>query len=256
MPNQVPSQITAINSYEYLFPVVGCDVDADARISVQRVYGTAFCISGDYFLSASHVLNSASAHRLWGLCYTDDNIWRFTQGLERESLESIDVGIVRASLPGAKTVGWSSSELAMLSEVQAIGFPYALDSLNSRLYIRSFKGHIVSARTWPELPAKPRAYELSFPCPRGLSGSPLWVPGTGSEYHVGGLVVGNVITDMIIDSVKETITDGSNTTLYERVEALHLGLAIQTNEIVTHDSKLLGMSIGEYLAANQLYNVS
>lgn len=128
---------------------------------------------------------------------------------------------------------------------------HALDLSAFTITIRSFRGTIVTPRTWHGLPAKPRVYELSFPCPRGLSGSPLWRIGAAPP-SVVGVVFGNSITDMIVNQSVEKSKDGDETAFYERVEALHLGLAIQALSILDVQSSLLGMRLGDFLQKNNL----
>jgi hypothetical protein len=64
---------------------------------------------------------------------------------------------------------------------------------------------------------------------------------------VVGIVVGNAITDMTVYSERETDASGKQTVIYEKVEALHLGLAVQTGAIVNLNSAMLGTTIGEHL---------
>ena len=138
----------------------------------------------------------------------------------------------------------------MLTEVQASGFPYALDLHALTLTIRSFRGTVVAARTWGSLSAEPRVYELSFPCPRGISGAPLWK--VGPSPSVLGIIFGNSITEMIVNQEVERTKEGSETIVYEKVEALHLGLAVQAQSVLSVESSLLGMRVGEFLRRRNL----
>ena len=57
---------------------------------------------------------------------------------------------------------------------------------------------------------------------------------------------------MIVHQEKETSVDNKKTTVYEKVESLHLGLAIQSQVVSSIKSQMLGMTIGEYLTAHGL----
>jgi hypothetical protein len=242
-------------AYDYVFPVIAGDsVPASgsnlASVAVREVYGTAFCLFENFFVTNEHVIKNASEHTWWGLAFAEAGVWKAASVDHYERVVGLDIGILSASLPSAKWLKWRSDELSMLADVQTTGFPYGLDVSSSKLRMRSFRGTVVSSRTWDGLAAKPRVYELSFPCPRGLSGSPLWKP--GNPPSVAGVVFGNSITEMIVNRDVEKTKEGSETTVYERVEALHLGMAIQTQSILSVQSSLFGLRIGDLLRDKDL----
>lgn len=245
-----------VSAYDYVFPVVGGDHAPRAATGgpaylINQVYGTAFCLAENYFVTNEHVIRNASANTWWGIAFPDEQRLKAVPVDHHESFSSIDIGILSAAVPKAKHLKWCSDELAMLTNVQASGFPHALDLSELTLTIRSFPGTVVSAKTWSRLPAKPRVYELSFLCPRGISGSPLWRVG-GTLPCVVGVVFGNSITEMIVHKEVEKVKEGDKTTIYEKVEALHLGLAIQVQSLLSVESSLLGMHIGDFLRTHSL----
>jgi hypothetical protein len=250
----------SILSSEYVFPVVGGELGKETNagevgmLRVTEVYGTAFCLSGNVFLTNDHVIKSACQCPSWGISYLDKQHWKLASVKGYESFSAIDMGIVAAEVPNAKSLNWSVDILNMLSSVQAVGFPYALDTENGILTTRSFRGTTVAARTWHGLQGKPGIYELSFPCPRGLSGAPLWLE--NSPPYVVGVVFGNSITDMIVYEEKEVEKGGDKTTVYQKAESLHLGMAIQAKSIVSINSQLLKMTIGGFLQSSHLLATS
>ena len=102
---------------------------------------------------------------------------------------------------------------------------------------------------------RPRVYELSFQCPRGLSGAPLLLK--GNDPSIVGLIISNIVTEIQVSSVKEVITEETEnqqtTTTTERYESLHLGIAVQSNSLVNFDSRILGCSLHNHLANNGLF---
>ena len=140
----------------------------------------------------------------------------------------------------------------MLEKVHSVGYPYAIDRANNCMGMRAFSGHIVSPRDWPQLQTIPRIYELSYQCPRGLSGAPLWTE--SSPVKVVGVILGNSITEMEVYSERETDSHGEKTTVYQKVEALHLGVALQTAALMDVRSSLLGTTIGEHLRGMNLFS--
>ena len=91
--------------------------------------------------------------------------------------------------------------------------------------IRSFVGHVVSATTFGRLAPDPLSYELSFQCPRGLSGAPLLTRHDDSML-ITGVVIGNQRTEMLVFSERESVSDMKEV-ITERFEALQLGIALQ-----------------------------
>jgi S1-C subfamily serine protease len=240
-----------VTAFDYVFPVVGGVRMGDGRgVGLGDVYGTAFSISEGLFLTNHHVLSGASSQSEWGIGFVEKHIWKMAKVERFEEFPHMDLALLQANVPAAKFAKWLALEQPMLTEVQACGFPHAFDSTNSTLIVRSFRGTIVASRTWSALHAKPRAYELSFSCPRGLSGSPVW--SVNPPTTVAGVVFGNSITDMIAYQSKETSQDGNEKLVYEKVEALHLGLAIQSGAILGLHSGLMGMPFLDFLSKRQL----
>lgn len=138
---------------------------------------------------------------------------------------------------------WRFGELPRLETVQTVGFPHGLEP--GEIITRAFRGEIVSGRVWKRLPASPRVYELSFMCPRSLSGAPLFT--TELSPSVVGTINGNVITCITVYSETERHVEDGEETIHEKTEALHLGLAIQSGAMASVRSKLLGCTLGDWL---------
>jgi len=117
----------------------------------------------------------------------------------------------------------------------------------SVIAVRAFVGHTVCSRRLFRLPAAPLIHELSFACPRGLSGAPLWRVSLRSATVVG-MILANEITEMTVYSEKERLVDPAGTRELVKTEALHLGLALSAQAIVSVTSNTLGGStIGDWL---------
>jgi len=167
--------MATVNAFEYVFPVVaGVPIEGRSMIKVEQVYGTSFYIGNNNFVVAGHTLKNALQHQIIGLAYKGDEFVKWSKIVETELREDYDIGLVKAEIPGAKALPWDLDELPMLSDVQTVGYPHALDLQNLILHIRAFKGHIVSQITFYKFPSNPRCYELSFDCPKDLSGAPLF----------------------------------------------------------------------------------
>ena len=57
---------------------------------------------------------------------------------------------------------------------------------------------------------------------------------------------------MIVYSEVEKSTEEKETTIYERVESMHLGLAVQSQSILPLKSRLLSTTVGDYLQKQNL----
>lgn len=237
-----------MTAYDYVFPVIG----GTSPSKIHEIYGTAFSLSNHFFITNEHVMNAVLQQPFRAIGFTEGNQFKYVTIDAWELFSSIDIAVFSTRIPKAKNVKWHTPEEAMLSEVQTTGYPYALNP-ESQVVIRSFQGKLVTARTWYELSGKPRVYELPFPCPRGLSGAPLWKIGNSRSLPVlGGIIFGNSISEMVVYREREMSKDGTDTIIFEKTEALHLGLAVQSQSVVTIQSSLLGTSIYDFLVKNNL----
>jgi len=238
-------------AYEYIFPLVGAkSIEGAEGVQVEQVHGTAFYAKSGNFVVAGHALRKALQHDLVGLGHVRGDSWGYTHVTAHEVIDDYDVGFVKAEIPEAKALNWKFDELPMLADIHTVGFPFALDLERFRIRVRAFKGHIVSSSTFYDLPRNPRCYELSFACPRGLSGAPLCTQRPG---RVVGLVIGNQSTEMLVYSDKEVQKeDGKPAKETERYEATQFGVAIQTSSLQDIESDILGGSVMEYLKSVEL----
>ena len=244
-----------IEGHDYTFPLIGYErktVSANRIVSPKQVYGTAFYIGNDYYLTAGHSIeNAISECDVLAIGFIEADKYVAAEALEYEIMPATDTGLIKtiAHISRAQTFQWHTEPLASLIEVGATGYPYALDPDLNTIGSRSFKGYVVSRTKVHNLPARPWAYELSFASPRGLSGASLTT--LGHTPRVAGLVVRNHSTEMLVFSSREVISDEKETVV-ERFEALQMGIAIQCSELMLLSSRILGETIGDYLDRNSL----
>ena len=110
----------------------------------------------------------------------------------------------------------------------------------------------MSATTFGRLAPDPPSYELSFQCPRGLSGAPLLIR-HGDSMLITGIVIGNQRTEMLVFSERESVSDVKEV-ITERFEALHLGIALQCRAFLDLGpfGVLNGRTIRQHLAQQDL----
>jgi hypothetical protein len=239
--------MSSFNSYVYVFPVLGLAGKGPSR-EIHEICGTAFPLGGGVFITAGHVLSKGLAFDACELGFPEGDGLGTNGTTDHEIFPGYDIGLFRAVKPlRAETFRWKTEELLPLSEaVRTTGFPYAWDSVNRVIGVRGFVGHTISCRKWFRLSSTPIVYELSFACPRGLSGAPLWVT-RGAEMTVEGMIIGNEVTEMIVYTEKEQLVEPDKTRELIKTEALHLGLALSAQVIVSITSSILGGSIGDWL---------
>ena len=242
--------MAVVDAYKHVFPVVGGNRSKDGEaLLVSQVFGTAFPIGGDFWLTAAHVLRGASNEAVAGLGFVVNKEWLAVFVERHEMNESHDIAVFEAKQIEGSPLRWAAEELAMSTEVLSVGFPYALTPDLPSVSIRAFRGSITAAATTTKIPGRPRAYELQFQCPRGLSGAPLLHE--SRELCIVGVIVGNAATEMLVLSDKELIADGS-TTIVERYEMLQLGIAVQVSSLLQLKFQLLGGTLQQHLHANKL----
>jgi hypothetical protein len=240
-----------LRATDLVFPVMGVDVEADGSKKFREACGTAFTIGGGAYLTAGHVWKQASGFALQGLglgvmrAENDEHI-TIRRVTHAEMFDAVDLAVLELDVSSlGKTFPWSTESVALLDRVNTFGYPYGFDVESETLTVRAFQGEIVGGRTLRRLSGRPMVHELSFQCPRGLSGAPLIRHEPKSQ--IVAVVLGNEITEMTVFTERETLAAGGQETVLIKTEALHLGIAIRASEVLPLHSSLLGCTIGAWL---------
>lgn len=178
------------------FPVVGTNPETREAVK-PLVYGTAFCVGDGVFLTAGHVLQNVQSDGgiVTLLDLTDERGASPRYAADTEVIEGCDVGVIACNMPAIGILEWQESELPLLADVSAIGYPFAVtldEQLESwHVALRGFKGSIITrTRLW-SLRDRHVGYEVSTPFPKGLSGAPLTVhAGPIPLLRLAGIVLG------------------------------------------------------------------
>jgi hypothetical protein len=254
-----------MTSNEVVVPIILADqLEGPLYAVTPMVHGTGFSIGGGACLTAGHVaaeLLARPAERSAVLGFHYEGTWIGAEVVDAEVLPA-DVGILKfAPKEGVvyeqpPAFQWSLAPLPIFFPVKTVGYPYGSSIIEGTLHImsRGFQGHIVSAppKYLPvgfKEPAFP-VYELSFAAPRGLSGAPLFTGETPTV--VRGLVIGNSESAMQVHRSTERVSEGEITNVYEYFEYLHLGVAVQSQHLVTLRSRILGGTILSHLHTHGL----
>lgn len=201
-------------------------------ISRGEFYGTAFAITGEHFLTAWHVWDAASHNGdvALGRLGPPQPLIQLVDDVD--AYPDIDLALLHCRGLDAETLPVTFDALPWFADVAAMGFPFGMEIARTRgeshIYqLRAFKGHIVNRCGLTILNARPPGYELSFIPPPGLSGAPLIFAKAPGSVEVKGIVLKHQTTEL---------GDGRR---------MELGLALDLEELLTLESRILGGSVAE-----------
>jgi len=213
-------------------PRIGKKINIDEKlnqtVSITGALGTCFCLKDNIFVTAGHVLRAAITHDYYAIGFVDSERYKGVQIEEYEINDDIDIAVFKGNINGQAIFPISNEQHPMLFPVKTCGYPYALNQDIGTLSLRGFQGTIVSYTRNQQLAGKPGCYELSFTCPRGLSGSPLW--DVTDKQKIAGVIIGTSNSEMIIHS-ERTVDSNGNESIYEKTEVMHLGIAVHIQEV-------------------------
>ena len=189
-------------------------------------HGTAFCLAPHLFLTAGHVYQDAKGDGQVAVARLTPGQHQVEIVEDAEVFEAIDLALLRCPNLTAEILPFHFAPLEYLTDVFSLGYAFGLEP--PVYHLRAFKGHVVTRRGLTFLSSQPPGYEVSFIPPPGLSGAPLLtiVPG-GSPVVVG----------MIL----------KHHTAEYRKRQMDLGLALDIEELLTLESRILGGSLAELL---------
>jgi len=208
---------------------------ADGLFNVEReeFHGTAFCLAPDLFITAAHVYEAALAAGPVALARLGPPEQQVQLVRDAETFPDVDLALMLCPNLRAEILPLSFEPLTWLTDVFAIGYAFGLEVAANNgephvYHLRAFKGHVVTRRGLTHLRGVPPGYELSFPPPPGLSGAALLVP----QDETSAAVIGVVLTHHTAELAGRR---------------MDLGLAVDSEELLTIESRLVGGSIAERL---------
>ncbi len=189
-------------------------------------YGTAFCLAKDLFLTAAHVFKDAQGDSEVALARLTLGNFQAQTVHDFELFDSIDLALLYCPGLMAEILPFNFSPLDFLVDVFSFGYPFG--SEHPFYYLRAFKGHVVTRRRLSSLNGLPPGYEVSFVPPPGLSGAPLLTLLPDKSPVISGIIL-------------------QHHTAEYRERKMDLGLALDIEELLTLESRIVGGSIAEIL---------
>lgn len=246
--------------YRYFMPLIGGAINEEQEryelISINTCYGTCSYIKNNMFISAGHSIRNASEHPFYGIGFANkvENKWSFKKALDFEVFEDLDLGLIKLedSNHAADAFSINPAPLSVLDDVSAVGYPHSIDRDTNNIVPRGFKGNIVSAnRPFHTSHIKAFVYELSFGCPKGISGAPI-IFDSGKLAMIHGYIIGNAKVQMSTGQWREITKEGNKETVYQVDETFNIGIAVVVNQLLNKKSRILGKTVGDYLKDENL----
>lgn len=240
--------------HEFSFPVMGYKI-IEGKAKTDNLFGTASYLGNRIFITAGHTISNAKESEHMGIAFRNNNNsmsgYTYISFKEYEIFEDLDLALLKLDndIFKAKAEKWTTKNTEFLEDVFTIGYPFGYDGLEKQLIIRGLKGHIVTRRHFHEFKNKPLIYELSFHCPKGVSGASLKNLETS---HIKGFIIGNAATEILVFKEEEIIESSKEKTVYEKYETTKYGVAITVENLLDVTSKILGTTFREYLKTQNL----
>jgi hypothetical protein len=222
-----------MNPYRANLVVLAGTGDRNNRLfSLSRgeFHGTAFCLAPNLFVTAAHVYEAAVATGAVALGRLDPRDTHVQLVEDAEVFGDVDLALMLCPNLDADVLPFNFDRLEWLTDVLCFGFAFgselsAKEGQPHVYHLRAFRGYVVVRRGLTQLPGVPPGYEISFPPPPGLSGAALLVPQAGDP-----AVTGVVLTHHTAELAGRR---------------MDLGLAVDSEELLTIESRIIGGSIAE-----------
>lgn len=196
-------------------------------------HGTAFCLAPELFITAAHVYEAAAGTGQVALARLGPSAQQIRPVRDADVFPDIDLALMHCPNLTAEILPMNFEPLHWLTDVFSFGYAFGLEVAagpgKAHVYhLRAFRGHIVTRRGLTQLKGVPPGYEVSFVPPPGLSGAALLVMQPDGVQVVTGVVLKHHVAE-----------------LAER--RMELGLAVDSEELLTLESRLVGGSVAERL---------
>lgn len=247
--------------YDFFYPVFGGIFDKGEFVP-KNLYGTATNIGRGFFITAGHTLTNALENPAitLGMGFPGFRRSIFYENIhDHEIFPALDIGIfqIESFYQTFNAFKICTDDLKMLDDICTGGFPHGLDLHHQTLQHRAFKGYIVNHMPFYEFPKKPDVYELSFQCPKGISGAPILKKYYEIDALVShGYIIGNANTEITVFTEKEKTSDGTKESIYEKTESVKFGIAINAREFESVSSNLVGNLYKHFISNDLIYTKS
>src|ERR1700744_1407803 len=89
-------------AYDVVFPVFGGKISAEGHYEPNEIYGTAFYINNNFFVTCGHTINNAKEQGVIALGYQNDQgTLSFAEVIDTEVFDKNDSGIIQSYISRA-----------------------------------------------------------------------------------------------------------------------------------------------------------
>lgn len=226
---------------------------ADAK----RLIGSGFFLNREgLFLTAGHVAQAFDSGKA-GIIYkadpSRDPLLNRVAWIEEYEIGPSDLAIGRVSVRAHTFFDRLGTIEGMWADVVACGYAESALLLGGGRFkspIRGLKGHVqrtIDDGREDDLPVAGKVYELSFPIPRGMSGSPLY-RAQDNALSLVGVCVASRSAEMVDFEDTTVESDGSKYS-ERRVRIEQYGVAVAIETAMNWVPELLGRPLGELTVA-------
>jgi hypothetical protein len=179
----------------YIFPLLLAEeVEGKVKWKTNEFLGTAFFITNNGIaLTAAHCVPSPvdlGSRKLYAGIWYEGGIQLFYIAAATV-FDNIDVAILKVKVPTVKYFPILFEDMILGSDVWTVGIPAHEIREGDKRIVRLLKGNVTFLS---------RFAELSFPAPKGMSGSPVFIEG-----KVVGILTGNLRSEQLEDQFEEII---------------------------------------------------
>jgi len=239
---------------EAVFPICAFDMRGELA-NARRLLGSGFFIDGDgHFLTAGHVATAFKGAKP-GLFYRPDpinqpHLNRVAWIVEYEVGPS-DLATGKVLIQTDRYFDQIGTASDIWMDVWACGYAESAVLLGGDRFIsplRGLKGHIqrtIQDGLTDDLPVEGKVYELSFPVPKGMSGSPLYRPRDG-KLDLIGVCVASRVAEMV-DFENLSIDENGNQYNERKVRIEQYGVATAIETALDWTPAILGRPLRELM---------
>lgn len=233
------------------FGMVGALADA------KRLLGSGFFLNHEgFFITAGHVAQAFGNTRP-GIFFKPDPVGdpllNRVAWVGEFELGPSDLAVGRVSVGAHTFFDCVGSVEGMWADVVACGYAESAVLLGNgrfRSPIRGLKGHVqrtISEGLDDDLPVAGKVYELSFPIPKGMSGSPLYRV-ANNQLQLLGVCVASRSAEMV-DFEDTTVDDDGRHYSERKVRIEQYGIATAIETALDWTPRMLGRPIRELIVA-------